>query len=266
MSVRTVGYRQGEGRPLHAMRIDEGPASASAVGAIAALSRLALPGAPTGGAGPIERRQISEAEREIRREATTTQRSWNGRSPQSVGATFQRPAQPAPPQMPQEAAMPTTDPEIPNPFGALAGAAARAAEALDRKTAADAAWTIARDAVDAAYAVVVVAEDEAVPPDDGHVWQTLTIDVSGPRTNIPEAIPEAIPEPEPVAKPSQAERDAQSRRNGQASMQAQKRAAELTAAAARKSPKPQTRSAETRARMSAAMKASYARRKGAATS
>lgn len=114
--------------------------------------------------------------------------------------------------------MPTTDTDTPNPFGSLADAAARASEAYDRKRAADLAWEIARDAVTVAYAQVELAtttpldEPTPIPPDDGHVWQTLAVPVTLPTETI------ATTGHEPVTKPSQAERDAQSRRNGQASM------------------------------------------------
>lgn len=273
MSRQVVGYT-GEGRLRQPVYRDEGPASASAVSPMAELSRLATPGlGPSGGAGPIERRQINEAERDARRPATDTQREWNGR-----GLDGQRPGpQPDPavlaartaPQMPQEAAMPTTDTSALNPFGSLADAAVRASEAYDRKRAADIAWEIARDAVTTAYSAVCLAEvvtamvdslaeepePEFIPP--VHPGQARLNELQAARDAEPTGgwMPASLTAA--LAKPNKAERDAQSRRNGQASMRKVVDAKKPTGTTGQK------RTPEQRERMRQGQLASSARRKAA---
>lgn len=71
MSQRVVRY-EGEGRRRRPVYADEGPASASAHDPLASLERVSVldvrgSGLPMGGAGPVERRQITEAELALRR-------------------------------------------------------------------------------------------------------------------------------------------------------------------------------------------------------
>lgn len=109
MSRRVIRY-EGEGRRRRPVYADEGPASASALGIMAILGKGGMPNrelaSPSGGAGPIERRQISEAEAAIRREATPTQRAWNGGPIQAQLAATPTPnrEQPTMPETPPQAA------------------------------------------------------------------------------------------------------------------------------------------------------------------
>lgn len=64
MSRHVIGY-EGEGRARRPVYADEGPSSAAALGdPVAAVGRLSTDALiPQGGAGPVERRQVTEAER-----------------------------------------------------------------------------------------------------------------------------------------------------------------------------------------------------------
>ena len=82
MSRRCVGY-EGEGRNRRPVWADEGPASAAGTSPVAMHQRVAVPGqeltGPTGGAGAVERRQLYDAENDVRaqqaREARATRPS-----------------------------------------------------------------------------------------------------------------------------------------------------------------------------------------------
>lgn len=90
MSRRIVRY-EGEGRARRPVYADEGPASASASSPIAMHERMKVPGrelgAPTGGAGAIERRQLYDALDDIRAEEARAARASQG-----VGSPGRSPA------------------------------------------------------------------------------------------------------------------------------------------------------------------------------
>lgn len=132
---------------------DQGPAATGSGDAIASMGRLSaldvrgtLASGAGGGAGPIERRQVTEAERDARQPESSTpvQRAWNGHGPGQKEA----------PAMPDRHTA----------YGALADAAARADEALTRKRAADLAWAAAETEVRLAYAAVADVEPVAAAP------------------------------------------------------------------------------------------------------
>lgn len=235
--MRTVVGYTGEGRHRVPVYADRGPASASTpssqVAALGALSATGLVGVGerlTGGAGPVERRQVTEAERAARVRDDTPPEPWK-----SPGVTVTR--QPAP-QKPQEAVMPAdgTD-RRPTVFARLAEAAARADEALQRKTAADVAWLIAQREVRQAYLALAHLEPFAAEA-----------------VVVPAEPVQPPPEPAPAPRLTNNERMAQSRKNGQASMR--KVVAKGTTG--------QKRTPEQRERMRQGQLAAVARRKAAA--
>lgn len=239
--------------------VDEGGSSAAAADAVSMLGRLAIPGlTASGGAGPVERRLITEAERAIRAEgrpgATPIQRAWNDGAP--------KPAGPSPsPQEEPVVSEPRADHADPIPATAdalsdLAEAVDAAIEARDAKGIAEAAWQIAQRGLAAAW--------RALPP--------LDLIDDAPRPDKVEPAPVAPVRPSAEGGRSTAEQLQTSRRNGQANMQAQRRAVALTTAAATKAKteeakrrygRPGKRSPEAREHMRLAMLASHARRKAA---
>lgn len=260
MSQRVVRY-EGEGRSRRPVYADEGPSSAAAHDPIAMHANGGLPhlGAPSGGAGPVERRLITEAERDIRAEgrpgATAVQRAWNEglRTPISAAVIQEDPV--------SESRADYSDP-IPGPVDALsdlAEAVVVAIEARDAKGIAEAAWQIAQRGLAAAW--------RALPPLD------LLDDT--PRPDKVEPAPVATVRPSAEGGRATADQLQASRRNGQANMQAQRRAVELTTAAAVKVAATkgnggrtagQTRTPEQRETMRVAQLASIARRKAAKAS
>jgi hypothetical protein len=284
VSQRVVAY-EGEGRSRRPVYADEGPSSAAARDPIAMHERLAIPGmGPTGGAGPVERRLITEAEREIRAEArpspiaprpaSAVQRAWNGKSPEQF-------AQEEPVVV--EAVTPEPSPVLESravTLGMLADAVVEAIEADDELSRAEhladqaqIRWDGARAALDAAYRALDDPPPAIVePPAD------YSDSIPGP-SEAEVRHERLLEEPivQPPARPTSAEGGRAtpdelqaSRKRGQANMQAQRRAVELTSAAGAKAPnpakgRPGKRSTEARARMSAAMTASYARRKATAS-
>jgi hypothetical protein len=110
VSQHVVRY-EGEGKARRPVYADEGPASAAASDPMAMHSRLAVPGmAARGGAGPIERREATAAQREAwRTEATDppVRRSIDD----LPTATAWRPERPTPPTPEEEPAVsePRTD-------------------------------------------------------------------------------------------------------------------------------------------------------------
>ena len=260
MSQRVVAY-EGEGRQRRPVYADEGPSSAAARDPIAMHERLTIPGmGPTGGAGPVERRQITEAERAIRQEARPSPIA--PRPPSAV-----QEEEPAVVEAGQDVTTETAD--LADALSGLAEAVVMAIEARDAKAEADIAWQIAQRALAAAW--------RAMPP--------LDLPDDAPRPPTPseaEVRHERLLE-EPIApvRPSAeggratAEQLQASRRNGQAAMQAQRRAVELTSAAATKTTTRkgnggrtagQTRTPEQRERMRQGQLASIERRKAAAAS
>ena len=214
MSSRVVGY-EGEGRHRRAIRTDEGPNSAAVatgsvmaqVTALGLLSVSAIRGVGdrlTGGAGPIERRQITDAERAIRAETrpVPVPPSWNGLEAARAPVIQEEPL--SEPRPDHSKTIPDAAPD--DALSGLAEAVVEAIEARDAKTIADAAWQIAQRSLAAAW--------RALPPLD-------LIDYA-PKTASDEATP---PGPSPVVRlPSadggRATRDEMqtSRRNGQAAM------------------------------------------------
>lgn len=85
MSQRVIRY-EGEGRARRPVYADEGPASASSSGVLAEIGRLSVLGArgsvtPLGGAGEVERRQATEAQRA----------AWARHEPVTASSGTQRP-------------------------------------------------------------------------------------------------------------------------------------------------------------------------------
>jgi hypothetical protein len=281
VSQRVVAY-EGEGRSRRPVYADEGPSSAAARDPIAMHERLAIPGmGPTGGAGPVERRLITEAERAVRAEsrpspiaprpASAAQRTWNGKSPaQEEPVVVEAVAPEQPPVLESRAVT----------LGVLGDAVVEAIEADDELSRAEhladqaqIRWDGARAALDAAYRALDDPPPAIVEP---------PADYSDPIPGPSEAEvrhKRLLEEPivQPLARPTSADGGRAthdelqaSRKRGQANMQAQRRAVELTSAAAAKAPnpakgRPGKRSPEAREHMSAAMVASYARRKATAS-
>lgn len=240
MSQRRVGY---EGRHPHV--VDEGPASASASDPMAMYGRLSVPGlAPTGGAGPVERRQITEAERAVRAESRP---SPIAPRPRPVVIEEE-------PAVSEPARIATSEVPEPLPFDGdvlaiLADAVLEATDARDDLTKAAARWAEARVALDAAYRAL-----DAPPAERVDTFRSAV---------------------RPSADGGRATADElqASRKRGQAAMQAQRRAVELTSAAAAKVLRSrskgttgQTRTPEQRERMRQGHLASIERRKAAAAS
>jgi hypothetical protein len=260
VSQRVIAY-EGEGRKRRPVYADEGGSSPVANDPMAMYGRLSVPGlvpglVPTGGAGPIEKRQITEAERAIRQEARPSPIA--PRPPPVVTSVQEEPVSELAQEPAHDMTTPATEPL--DALSDLAEAVVMAIEARDAKAVADEAWEIAQRALAAAW--------RAMPP--------LDLPDDAPRLPKP-VIP---PEPAPVApvRPSAdggratAEQLQASRRNGQAAMQAQRRAVELTSAAAAKATTRkgnggrtagQTRTPEQRETMRVAQLASIARRKAA---
>jgi len=280
MSRRVVRY-EGEGRQRRPVYADEGPSSAAAHDPIAMHERLSIPGmGPSGGAGPVERRQITEAERAIRQEARPSPIA-----PRRSAIVQEEPAV-------SEAApiIPETIPVADDALSDLAGAVVEAIEARDAKAIADTAWQIAQRGLAAAWRAMPPLD---LPDDAARLREPEGVDPAPPPVvESPPDHADSIPEPreaevrherlllDPLAaapvRPSSeggratAEQLQASRRNGQAAMQAQRRAVELTSAAAkattRKGTTGQTRTPEQRERMRLGQLASIERRKAAAAS
>lgn len=180
MSQRVIGY-EGEGRQRRPVYADEGAASVrvDGVAALGVLSATQVRGtlAASGGAGPVERREITAAEIDARRVVEAR--------PSPIAP---RPA-PAPRPQPKEepavvdAAQDVTadPPPIANPFSELAVAAERAAEARDEYERAAQRWTEAQEALVACW--------RALPPLTGGAAKVP------PRTNGSTDIPRTIPQP-----------------------------------------------------------------------
>lgn len=168
MSRRIVGY-EGEGRHRRPVYEDLGPARAGDVGGLAAAGRLsALDIRGTDrpeGAGPVERRLVTDAERAARRDdrpaidpaARLQQSRLNGAARTSAIHAARR-AERAPQEEPAMVEEPRTEPdtsiEPSTPLEALADAAARADAARRVKEAADEAWRSAAAQLEASMAEV----------------------------------------------------------------------------------------------------------------
>jgi DNA-binding CsgD family transcriptional regulator len=165
VSRRIVGY-EGEGKHRRPIYADEGPASAAASSPMAMHTRLVLPGreigAPTGGAGPVERRQITEAERDARQDGRPAlnspehlqQSRLNGAARTSAIHAARRAS-----QAPEEEPMAVTQDihvviEARTPFVRLAEAAQGAGTARHAREMAHEAWRIAAAELEAAWASV----------------------------------------------------------------------------------------------------------------
>ncbi len=225
MSQKVIAY-EGAGRTRRPVYADEGPASAAVatgsvmaqVTALGLLSVTAIRGVGerlTGGAGPIERRQITDAERALRAETRPVpahvprQPGWNG--PLAVRPSVAQEA-------PVEKTVPGAADRLDDALSGLAEATIAAIEARDSKAIADAAWKIAQRCLADAW--------KALPPlDVGDDAPRTTSDETEPsqRWTRPEYI--VPPEPSavvrlPSADGGRATQDEMqtSRRNGQAAM------------------------------------------------
>jgi hypothetical protein len=215
---KVVGYT-GEGRVRRPIYSDEGPASARVDG-IAAIGRLSAldlrgVGAPIAGAGPVERRQISEAERDVRR----------GREalPSPIARVLRAPAPPQPTQEAQmtvtaEPGQDMTTESPPVPLSAirerleeLSAAAAELAEATEVRAEAALGCLVAERRLDAAW-TALRAPDEPVA--------TMTV------------LPVEVTRSTTVRAMTNEEREAQSRRNGTKAMMAGREAKKAASAAA----------------------------------
>lgn len=265
MSVRVVGY-EGEGRLRRPRVVDEGPSSAAATDPISMHANGGLQGLallPTGGAGPVERRVATPEEIAAARAREAKPASPIAPRPRPLPVTAQEepveavtpPAEPETepalthgrhcpcsacaredwtnpaladcgmhgPSCPRVYAPFARQPEPTTPnarLHALADAAVAAATAWTAREIAIGAWRTAQADLEAAIAAV---SGPGTPS------------VSEPAPDIPETIPEPTPiRPGADGGRATAEQLQQSRRNGQAAMQAQRRAVELTSAAAAK--------------------------------
>lgn len=231
MSQRVIGY-EGEGRHRRAIRTDEGPASATVdTGSVMAqvtarglLSVSAFRGVGerlTGGAGPIERRQITDAERAVRAETRPgtahvhRQPGWNGPLAVRPSVTQEDPVSEPRPDIPET--IPGAAAPLDDALSGLAEATIVAIEARDAKTIADAAWKIAQRSLADAW--------KALPPldiPDDAPRATSDETEASQRWTRPEYI---VPPDSPVAAAlrvvpyiATADEMQTSRRNGQAAM------------------------------------------------
>jgi hypothetical protein len=152
MALRVVGY-EGEGRNRRRIVIDEGPASASVARSIGEGKTALIAGLPdrflTGGDGEVERRQITEAERDARRRTEQL--------PSPIARVVARPVV-IPPRPPEEPVM-AEQPQIAAPsvtprekLEALDVAVGEAMEAAAALEAARIRWEAADRALRSAWA------------------------------------------------------------------------------------------------------------------
>lgn len=225
MSVRVVRY-EGEGRHRRPVYADEGPSSAAARDPIAIHANGGLPhlAVPTGGAGPIERRLISEAERQVRADMARRGALFESlvaearakQSPNGVSA------------MPAPEPDPVVEPATPNTrLRALADAAMTAATAWTAREIAIEAWRTAQADLEAAIAAVSGPVTPTPPADPEPTlvdqYEAVRASLADHAESSEAAIAPAPVKPTAEGGRATAEQLQRSRRNGQAAMQRVKR-------------------------------------------
>lgn len=136
MSRHVIGYT-GEGRARRPIYADEGPSSAVALGdPVAAVGRLSTDSLiPQGGAGPVERRRVSEAQRAAWRERAT--------EVEDAPLRVDEDPEPDPEPQPQPREEPAMSADNDDPYAELAEAASEASEARQGLATAQERWDAA---------------------------------------------------------------------------------------------------------------------------